>query len=43
MTREIDSAEVAAADEPLISLKVVWMSRALRGLLLLGVVVGSGG
>jgi hypothetical protein len=34
--------EVAAADEPLVSLKVVWMSTGLRGFCLLGVVMGSG-
>jgi hypothetical protein len=35
-------AEVAAPDEPLISLKDVRMSRAVGGFCLLGVVGGSG-
>jgi hypothetical protein len=34
--------EVAAADQPLVSLKDVWMSTAVRGFGLLGVVGDSG-
>jgi hypothetical protein len=34
--------EVAAADEPLVSLKDVGVSRAVLGFCLLGVVAGSG-
>jgi hypothetical protein len=40
--RDRFGGQVAAADEPFVSLKVVRMSRAVGGFCLLGVVAGGG-